>query len=164
MAALTSGTPTILVAAFTVPTGGCGPLTTGDRFHLFFADPDADDGNDKGDRFRVVVAPAHSSPAVGKLLREHYLIRKWITVPDRPMHDGDSEADTCYSGNKLLGSPRWSQGDDTPTCPTCKRPMELFLQLDGGDGEMSNLWGDAMLYVFHCPRHPGTWTTLRQYS
>jgi hypothetical protein len=154
-----AGKPAFLVAAFTVPSGGCGPLAAGQRFHLICDDMDG--GTD--DAYRVVVTTAADSPVAGDLLREHYLVREWMPISDRPMGDDDA-AETCYGGNKLLGDPRWAQGEEVPACPICQRSMALFLQLDGEGGEMQNLWGDAMLFVFHCPDHPGTWKTLQQYS
>jgi len=67
---------------------------------------------------------------------------------------------------KLGGEPDWIQGDDTPDCPDCGRPMSFLAQIDsiGADDSDNPLAGSSedlsgyvfadggMVYVFVCKR------------
>jgi hypothetical protein len=48
---------------------------------------------------------------------------------------------------QLGGEPSWMQGDETPDCPSCSRPMPLAAQLY----ERGANFGTGEAYAFHCP-------------
>lgn len=52
----------------------------------------------------------------------------------------------------LAGEPEWVQGDETPECPGCERPMILAAQLEEGPdhGTAMNFGGGGCAYVFVC--------------
>ncbi|MGW6705910.1 DUF1963 domain-containing protein [Streptomyces sp. NPDC054956] len=53
---------------------------------------------------------------------------------------------------QLGGEPAWLQGDETPTCPSCERPMPLIVQLEQGPdpGTAMNFGGGGCAYAFAC--------------
>ena len=53
---------------------------------------------------------------------------------------------------QIYGNPSWIQGDETPTCDTCKKPMRFVAQLEEGpdwETEM-NFGGGGCAYLFDC--------------
>jgi uncharacterized protein YwqG len=51
------------------------------------------------------------------------------------------------------GYPQFLSEPRFPTCKCCKKPMELFIQLDSYE-EFGLSWGEmGCLYVFQCPHH-----------
>ncbi|MEU8539416.1 hypothetical protein AB0C52_05345 [Streptomyces sp. NPDC048717] len=53
---------------------------------------------------------------------------------------------------QLGGNPAWIQGDETPTCPACARPMPLAVQLEEGPDHRTsmNFGGGGCGYAFAC--------------
>jgi uncharacterized protein YwqG len=66
---------------------------------------------------------------------------------------------------KLGGDPEWIQGENTPDCPSCKKPMTFVAQIDSaehwsktnplsrepGREQQDYMFGDVgMIYVFFC--------------
>jgi hypothetical protein len=60
--------------------------------------------------------------------------------------NGDATLDVL---GQLGGEPDWIQGDETPTCPTCGKPMQLVVQLEQGHGQEMN-FGGGSAYAFAC--------------
>ena len=51
--------------------------------------------------------------------------------------------------SKIGGHPDWIQDDETPICPSCKKKMVFFAQLDSINDKI--IIGDlGMIYVFYC--------------
>jgi hypothetical protein len=53
---------------------------------------------------------------------------------------------------QIFGKPSWIQGDETPSCKTCQKPMRFLAQLETGpefNTEM-NFGGAGCAYVFDC--------------
>ncbi|MFJ2582925.1 DUF1963 domain-containing protein [Kitasatospora aureofaciens] len=50
------------------------------------------------------------------------------------------------------GTPAWIQGDETPSCPRCSRPMPLAVQLEEGPDHSTamNFGGGGCAYAFTC--------------
>jgi uncharacterized protein YwqG len=83
-----------------------------------------------------------------------------------------SDGETAYSPDhdealgfrsKLGGKPDWDQGDQTPKCSGCQKPMRFIAQIDSIEHsvgknphrqeffEQEYMFGDVgMLYVFFC--------------
>lgn len=53
---------------------------------------------------------------------------------------------------QLAGVPAWVQGDETPPCPSCARPMPLIVQLEEGPDHSTsmNFGGGGSAYAFAC--------------
>ncbi|MFE2283934.1 hypothetical protein ACFXDJ_07160 [Streptomyces sp. NPDC059443] len=53
---------------------------------------------------------------------------------------------------QLGGEPDWLQGDETPSCPACTRPMDLIAQLEEGPDYATamNFGGGGSAYSFAC--------------
>ena len=52
---------------------------------------------------------------------------------------------------QVLGSPSWLQGDETPDCDICQKPMRFVAQLEQGpDGETEMNFGGGCAYLFDC--------------
>jgi len=80
---------------------------------------------------------------------------------ESPFEDYDSarEAWSEQTGRKsrevlgqIRGNPAWIQGDETPNCAHCERPMSFLAQLEQGPDwktEM-NFGGGGCAYVFDC--------------
>lgn len=55
---------------------------------------------------------------------------------------------------QLFGSPEWIQGDETPECDQCKKPMRFVAQLEEGYGADvkadMNFGGGGCAYLFDC--------------
>ncbi|MFI9366712.1 DUF1963 domain-containing protein [Kitasatospora sp. NPDC053057] len=53
---------------------------------------------------------------------------------------------------QLGGTPAWIQGDETPTCPQCARPMPLAVQLEEGPDHSTamNFGAGGCAYAFTC--------------
>lgn len=62
---------------------------------------------------------------------------------------GNSPADVL---GQLGGRPDWIQGDETPACPACARPMDLVAQLEEGPDHATamNFGGGGSAYAFAC--------------
>jgi uncharacterized protein YwqG len=57
-------------------------------------------------------------------------------------------------GDKLGGWPAWVQGVEYPSCPKCKRTMQLVLQVDSEDN-VPHMFGDVGCgHITQCPEHP----------
>lgn len=52
---------------------------------------------------------------------------------------------------QLAGQPSWLQGDETPTCPQCAKPMSFIVQLEQGrDHRTAANYGGGCGYGFAC--------------
>ena len=52
---------------------------------------------------------------------------------------------------QLGGAPSWLQGDETPHCHFCERPMTFVAQIEEGfDSESSANFGGGCAYLFGC--------------
>lgn len=53
---------------------------------------------------------------------------------------------------QLGGAPDWLQGDETPPCPACARPMDLVAQLEEGPDPATamNFGGGGSAFAFAC--------------
>ncbi|WP_330294453.1 hypothetical protein [Streptomyces sp. NBC_00503] len=53
---------------------------------------------------------------------------------------------------QLGGTPDWLQGDETPPCPACARPMDLVAQLEEGPAPATamNFGGGGSAFAFAC--------------
>jgi hypothetical protein len=73
----------------------------------------------------------------------------------RDLEDDDvAEAiSTAEAGDKLGGWPHWIQGIEYPSCPRCKRRMELVFQLASEDN-LPYMFGDVGIgHITQCPEH-----------
>jgi uncharacterized protein YwqG len=62
------------------------------------------------------------------------------------------EGDGPTSSSKFSGKAFIPEGEVWPLCPNCKRPMQLFLQLDLGalPKEIDRCFGTGLLQMFYC--------------
>jgi uncharacterized protein YwqG len=62
------------------------------------------------------------------------------------------EGDGPVTSSKFSGKAHIPEGEDWPSCPNCKRPMQLFLQLDLGSlpKELEGCYGTGLLQMFYC--------------
>jgi uncharacterized protein YwqG len=62
------------------------------------------------------------------------------------------EGDGPTAGSKFSGRAYIPDKENWPTCPNCKRPMQLFLQLDLGSlpKELEGCFGKGLLQMFYC--------------
>lgn len=53
---------------------------------------------------------------------------------------------------KMFGAPSWLQGDETPRCDTCQKPMRFVAQLEQGPDSQDemNFGGGGCAYLFDC--------------
>ena len=52
---------------------------------------------------------------------------------------------------QLFGAPSWIQGDETPVCDSCKKPMRFVVQLEQGpDWKTEMNFGGGCAYLFDC--------------
>lgn len=65
---------------------------------------------------------------------------------------GRSGNDLKHVLGQLGGRPEWLQDDETPTCPTCTRPMDLVAQLEEGPDHATamNFGGCGTAFAFAC--------------
>lgn len=65
---------------------------------------------------------------------------------------GRTGSDLDHVLGQLGGRPDWLQGDETPTCPTCTRPMDLVAQLEEGPDHATamNFGGCGTAFAFAC--------------
>lgn len=62
--------------------------------------------------------------------------------------DGRTRRDVL---GQLGGVPAWLQGDETPSCPSCERPMGFVAQLEEGhDYDTATNFGGGSAYAFAC--------------
>lgn len=55
--------------------------------------------------------------------------------------------------DKLGGWPRWIQGAEYPTCPTCQNSMRVVFQIDSED-HIPYMFGDSGIgHITQCPEH-----------
>jgi uncharacterized protein YwqG len=62
------------------------------------------------------------------------------------------EGDGPTTSSKFSGKAFIPEGEDWPSCPNCKRPMQLFLQLDLGSlpKDLEGGFGTGLLQMFYC--------------
>jgi len=62
------------------------------------------------------------------------------------------EGDGPAASSKFSGKAYIPEGEDWPVCPNCKRPMQLFVQLDLGalPNELGERFGAGLLQMFYC--------------
>ena len=96
-------------------------------------------------------------PETGEALRDTHYGGCILSVDKTSYHDahGDWPYDDSYQSRDILGQlygePSWLQGDETPNCDTCQKPMRFVAQLEQGPGwetEMNFAGGCA--YLFDC--------------
>ncbi|MFJ7243087.1 hypothetical protein ACIQWA_00415 [Kitasatospora sp. NPDC098652] len=82
-----------------------------------------------------------------------------VAHEDGPDYDTAREAWTARTRRppsavlgRLGGSPAWLQGDETPSCPGCDRPMPLAVQLEEGPDRATamNFGGGGRAFAFTC--------------
>jgi uncharacterized protein YwqG len=60
------------------------------------------------------------------------------------------------TGDKLGGWPHWIQSAEYPSCPDCKSPMQLLMQIDSEDN-LPYMFGDTgCAHLTQCRKHPQT--------
>jgi hypothetical protein len=57
--------------------------------------------------------------------------------------------DEIGTRHRLGGDPQWIQGEEVPTCPTCRQRMTFYGQLDS-IGDKYVVADCGMIYVFFC--------------
>ncbi|MEZ4884850.1 MAG: hypothetical protein R3E32_09010 [Chitinophagales bacterium] len=80
-----------------------------------------------------------------------------VTLVETEDIDYDSAIEN-WKGNKrdvlgqLYGEPSWIQGDETPDCDCCKKPMRFVAQLEEGPDHRTamNFGGAGVAYLFDC--------------
>lgn len=82
----------------------------------------------------------------GELMKERRIsyAKQFEADPDV---DGENENDVA-DVPKVNGYPGWLQGDDTPTCRKCKKPMRFVAEFSEFDDALNFAGGDA--YAFVC--------------
>ena len=95
-----------------------------------------------------------------KLLREYRM-----TFERVPIEEPSVDRELLGLRSKLGGLPDWEQGDETPACPSCFKPMIFVAQIDSIEHDEPHnphrvdclspdqdyMFGDVgMLYVFVC--------------
>lgn len=55
---------------------------------------------------------------------------------------------------QLFGQPDWIQGDDTPKCDCCQKPMRFVAQIEEGPEYLAsmNFGGGGVAFLFDCPK------------
>ncbi|HEU4408020.1 MAG TPA: DUF1963 domain-containing protein [Polyangiaceae bacterium] len=78
-----------------------------------------------------------------------------LALVDADIDLGVAEAiAAAEAGDKLGGWPAWVQGVEYPSCPKCKRTMQLLLQVDSEDN-VPHMFGDVGCgHITRCPEHP----------
>lgn len=113
---------------------------------------------DAGGNAALVVAPtglvAAAVPTGGETRRpERYGAR--IVAVDGDDYEAARAGWEARQGPKTVlgalgGDPFWIQGDQTPACDACGRPMRFVALLEEGPGEGMNFGGGGCAYVFEC--------------
>ncbi len=63
------------------------------------------------------------------------------------------EMSAASAGDKLGGWPRWVQGAEYPSCPTCGTQMRLVTQVASNE-HVKHMWGDGGIgHITQCPQH-----------
>jgi hypothetical protein len=119
------------------------------------------DANSGGNKALVVqVSSLHplSPPQNGDLLRSTSYGADVVAF-DAPDYDAARVSWAEQTGRparhvlgQISGSPLWLQGDETPTCDCCQKPMQFIAQLEQGPDwktEM-NFGGGGVAYAFVC--------------
>ena len=82
-------------------------------------------------------------------------LEPWLAKHRRPawkpvVEDGDGSATV----SKFCGTPWTGPDAPWPNCGHCKKPLQLFLQLDLGDlpAELGGRFGAGLLQLFYCTR------------
>ena len=149
-----------------LPMQFLGKIASGNRLYQIFMcqnDPGVceewspDDGGNK-----VVVTPlttlaSVSSPAEGETTRAEEYAAHLVTVDANDYEAARKKftEDNNMSYRQILGqmggSPFWLQGDDTPTCDLCQKPMHFLAQLEEGpDNKTAMNFGGGSAYVYKC--------------
>jgi predicted DNA-binding WGR domain protein len=105
----------------------------------------------------VVDSPALPSPVAARAIdlgAEKADLPNWEDAGDLfGIRDGEPR-DRTLSGDKLLGWPKWIQGNEWQRCGQCKKTMQHLMQLDSNAG-LAHQWGDCgRAHVFLCLDHP----------
>ena len=101
-------------------------------------------------------------------------LRPWIEQHKRSawkpvVQDRDSE----LTASKLSGTPWIAKDDSWPTCKSCHRPLQLFLQLNLAHlpKPLQGKFGDGLLQLFYCTgdlgetcEYLGGWEPFSDYS
>ncbi len=82
-----------------------------------------------------------------------------VTLVETEDIDYDSAREN-WKGNKrevlgqLYGEPAWIQGDETPECDCCNKPMRFVAQLEEGPDHRTamNFGGGGVAYLFDCTK------------
>lgn len=56
------------------------------------------------------------------------------------------------AGSRFAGRAMLSPGETWPVCPSCRKPMQLFVQLNSAElpSELGTPWGEGLLQLFYC--------------
>jgi uncharacterized protein YwqG len=79
----------------------------------------------------------------------------WREAHRRPAWKPRTESrDGDVTASKFSGAPWLGKGEDWPACPGCRRPLQLFLQLNLSQlpAELGSRYGGGLLQLFYC-RH-----------
>jgi len=82
-------------------------------------------------------------------------LEPWLTKHKRPAWKPVvAEGDGPVTASKFCGTPWIGPDAPWPMCGHCKKPLQLFLQLDLGDlpKELGQRFGTGLLQLFYCTR------------
>ncbi|PWQ94580.1 DUF1963 domain-containing protein [Leucothrix arctica] len=63
-----------------------------------------------------------------------------------------TKGSTSYLASKFSGIPALLKGEEWPCCGSCKKPMQLFVQLNSNNlpDSVKGIFGDGLLQAFYC--------------
>lgn len=147
-----------------------GKITVDDDLHQIFMcqndpgvcdDGEADDGGNAVVVLKPTVLEYVTVPDEGETLRdtEYSAVVVEVDAPDYPdatdvWGESNNEEYRRILG-QISGEPYWLQGDDTPDCDTCHKPMRFIAQLEQGpdyETEMNFAGGCAYSFACSCNR------------
>ena len=127
----------------------------GDQRPLIVPDESDPDITSRGTRHDAREAERDRDPEEQKRRRLIQGLRPWLRTHHRhawlPLcEEGDGPA----IASKFAGTPWLARGERWPSCGSCRRPMDLFLQLNLSElpQELDGRFGDGLLQFFYC-RH-----------
>ncbi|WP_354644592.1 DUF1963 domain-containing protein [Kitasatospora camelliae] len=132
--------------ALLLPPDGLRPIPLPDRAEAGADDEagDEDEDEDEDEESVLLLGATRAVHLQDEDEPDYHLARAaWATRAGRP--------ESAVLG-RLGGSPDWLQYDETPTCPSCARPMPLIAQLQEGPDPITamNFGGGGRAYAFAC--------------
>jgi hypothetical protein len=94
----------------------------------------------------IDIGPKHSGKCLD-CFHEIFAIPGYVSRPYTP-----SVFNLCLKSPKFAGKPWLSAGEQYPTCPNCKKPMEFIFQLNLEELPVSlhNNFGKGLVQLFYC--------------